>query len=301
MKTRRVVVATRKSELALAQCRQFLSALCERHHHLIIEELHVVTTGDKIVDRPLAEVGGKGLFLKEIEEKLLDGSADIAVHSMKDVPPDIHPDLMIGCIPLREDPRDAVITTDGRPFLELVHGAKLGTSSLRRGVQLKLLRPDLVIVPIRGNVGTRIRKCRDGEVDATVLAQAGLNRLGIGHEITETLSIEQCLPAVGQGTLAIQLRRGDQELLSILQTMQDTETALITDAERGVMTAVEGDCKTPVAAFARRDGSDMILSAMLANPDGSQLRQKTVRVAFPERRQEAERLGLQLGHELRVG
>ena len=301
MKTRRVVVATRKSELALAQCRQFLSALCERHHHLIIEELHVVTTGDKIVDRPLAEVGGKGLFLKEIEEKLLDGSADIAVHSMKDVPPDIHPDLMIGCIPLREDPRDAVITTDGRPFLELVHGAKLGTSSLRRGVQLKLLRPDLVIVPIRGNVGTRIRKCRDGEVDATVLAQAGLNRLGIGHEITETLSIEQCLPAVGQGTLAIQLRRGDHELLSILQTMQDTETALITDAERGVMTAVEGDCKTPVAAFARRDGSDMILSAMLANPDGSQLRQKTVRVAFPEDRQEAERLGLQLGHELRVG
>ena len=301
MKTRRVVVATRKSELALAQCRQFLSALCERHHHLIIEELHVVTTGDKIVDRPLAEVGGKGLFLKEIEEKLLDGSADIAVHSMKDVPPDIHPDLMIGCIPLREDPRDAVITTDGRPFLELVHGAKLGTSSLRRGVQLKLLRPDLVIVPIRGNVGTRIRKCRDGEVDATVLAQAGLNRLGIGHEITETLSIEQCLPAVGQGTLAIQLRRGDQELLSILQTMQDTETALITDAERGVMTAVEGDCKTPVAAFARRDGSDMILSAMLANPHGSQLRQKTVRVAFPEDRQEAERLGLQLGHELRVG
>jgi len=301
MKTRRVVVATRKSELALAQCRQFLSALCERHHHLIIEELHVVTTGDKIVDRPLAEVGGKGLFLKEIEEKLLDGSADIAVHSMKDVPPDIHPDLMIGCIPLREDPRDAVITTDGRPFLELAHGAKLGTSSLRRGVQLKLLRPDLVIVPIRGNVGTRIRKCRDGEVDATVLAQAGLNRLGIGHEITETLSIEQCLPAVGQGTLAIQLRRGDHELLSILQTMQDTETALITDAERGVMTAVEGDCKTPVAAYARRDGSDMILSALLANPDGSQLRQKTVRVAFPESRQVAERLGLQLGHELRVG
>lgn len=300
MKTRRVVVATRKSELALAQCRQFLSALSERHNYLLIEELHVVTTGDKIVDRPLAEIGGKGLFLKEIEEKLLDRSADMAVHSMKDVPPQIHPELVIGCIPLREDPRDAVITTDGRPFLQLAQGAKLGTSSLRRGLQLKLLRPDLHIVPIRGNVGTRIRKCRDGEVDATVLAQAGLNRLGIGHEITETLGIDVCLPAVGQGTLAIELRLEDQELLSILQTMQHLETALITGAERGVMTAVDGDCKTPVAAFARRDGRDMILSALLANPDGTNLRQKTVRFVFPETHDQAHGLGLQLGHELRV-
>src|SRR5690606_29260520 len=167
MKTRRVVVATRKSELALAQCRQFLSALCERHHHLIIEELHVVTTGDKIVDRPLAEVGGKGLFLKEIEEKLLDGSADIAVHSMKDVPPDSRPAPVIAWIELRGDLRDAVSTTDGLAFLELGHAARPGTSPRRRGVQRELLWPDLVIVPIRGIGGTRIRQCHDGDPDAT--------------------------------------------------------------------------------------------------------------------------------------
>ncbi len=299
MNARRVVVATRKSELALAQCRQYLQKLAERHTHLEIEELHVVTTGDKIVDRPLAEIGGKGLFLKEIEEKLLDKSAHIAVHSMKDVPPDIHPDLMIGCIPLREDPRDALVTTDGRPFSELAQGAKLGTSSLRRGLQLKLLRPDLEVVPIRGNVGTRIRKCREGLVDATVLAQAGINRLGIGSEITQTLSIEECLPAVGQGTLAIELRRDDEDLLELLRVMDHDETALITEAERGVMAAVEGDCKTPVAAYAQKKGDQLVMTALLAEPDGSHLRKRSIEVAWTTSRSAAHQLGLELGRELK--
>lgn len=299
MNQRRVVVATRKSELALAQCRQFLTRLGARHPHLVIEELHVVTTGDKIVDRPLAEIGGKGLFLKEIEESLLDKSADIAVHSMKDVPPDIHPDLMIGCIPERENPGDVLVTTTGCSLMELKEGAILGTSSLRRGLQLSLLRPDLKIVPIRGNVGTRIRKCREGEVDATVLARAGINRLGIEHEINEMLTPEQCLPAVGQGTLAIELRREDQELYQLLRALQHEETALITSAERGVMTAVEGDCKTPVAAYAERRGDRIWLRALLADSDGTRLRRDEIEVAFPADHQQAHQLGLELGLRLK--
>lgn len=301
MTMHRAIVATRRSELALAQCRQFLAKLKSREPHLEVEELHVETMGDRIVDRPLAEIGGKGLFLKEIEEKLLDGSANVAVHSMKDVPPEIHPSLRIVCIPEREDPRDVVVTTDGRPFLELPDGAVLGTSSLRRALQLKLLRPDLRIVPIRGNVGTRIRKCREGIVAVTVLARAGINRLGIEHEVTETLTPEQCLPAVGQGTLAIEVRADDHEMTELLSQMQHAETALVTAAERGVMTAVEGDCKTPVAAYAERFGEQIRLRALLADPDGSRLRREDVRLSWPANPGEAHELGFELGRRLKLG
>lgn len=301
MTPRLVIVATRKSELALAQCRQYLKTLVQHHAHLVIKELHVVTTGDQIVDRPLSEIGGKGLFLKEIEEALLDKSADIAVHSMKDVPPDLYPGLRIGCMPQREDPRDAIITRDGRPFMELPHGAKLGTSSLRRGLQLKLLRPDLEIVALRGNVGTRIRKCREGQVDATVLALAGLNRLGIAHEVSEILSVQQCLPAVGQGTLAIEMRSDDEELLELVSVLSHRDTVHVTEAERGVMSAVEGDCKTPVAAFARRQGDQLLLDALLAEPDGTRLRRRCLQVPFPSSAADAHALGLDLGRALKQG
>lgn len=299
MTKRRIVVATRKSELALAQCRQFLEKLVARHPHVEVEELHVVTTGDRIVDRPLASIGGKGLFLKEIEEKLLDGSADIAVHSLKDVPPEVHSDLCIACIPVREDPRDVIVTTDNRPFSEVKKGGILGTSSLRRGVQLSLLRPDLQVVPIRGNVGTRIRKCREGEVDATVLARAGINRLGLQSEISETLSSDVCLPAVGQGALAIEVRTEDQDLRELLLSMQDHDTAVRTAAERGVMTAVEGDCKTPVAAFAERVGDELWLRALLAEEDGSRLRREETRLGFPADPGAAHEIGLSLGRRLK--
>lgn len=299
MQKRRIVVATRKSELALAQCRQFLARLVERHPHVEIEELHVVTTGDKIVDRPLADIGGKGLFLKEIEEKLLDGSADIAVHSMKDVPPDLHEGLMIACIPEREDPRDVLVTTQGIPLAEVPEGATLGTSSLRRALQLKRLRPDLRVEPIRGNVGTRIKKCREGVVDVTVLARAGINRLGLEKEISETLSPEQCLPAVGQGALAIEVRSEATELRDLLLTMQHEETALRTYAERGVMTAVEGDCKTPVAAYALKQGSEIWLRGILAEQDGSRVRELEVRAPWPVEREAAHQLGFELGLRLK--
>lgn len=295
---RKIIVATRKSELALTQSRQFLAQLVAVHPHVEIEELHVVTTGDKIVDRPLSEIGGKGLFLKEIEEALLDGSADIAVHSLKDVPPELHPGLEIACIPEREDPRDALISRDGRGFDELPEGSRLGTSSLRRGVQLKALRPDLIVLPLRGNVGTRIRKCRDGEVDATVLAHAGLRRLGLENEIAELLSTERSLPAVGQGALAIEIRSNDDELRRLLAPLNHDDTLWAVTTERGVMTAVEGDCKTPVAAHAERDGEEMRLRGFLASPDGDVVVRRERRAAWPTTLDVAFQLGLELGREL---
>lgn len=276
----KVVVATRKSELALAQCRMFVRALQAKHPDLEVDELHVVTTGDRIVDRPLTEVGGKGLFLKEIEEALLDGSADFAVHSMKDVPPDLHPDLCIACVPEREDPRDVLITHQGEKLADLPAGATLGTSSLRRALQLSLVRPDLTVVPLRGNVGTRIRKCRDGAVQATVLARAGLVRLGLEHEASEILEPEVCLPAVGQGCLAIEVRKSDGELGARLQSLQDPVAAVRALVERAVLGAVEGDCRTPVAAYAEKLGDELRLRALLANPDGTHVRRQESSIAF---------------------
>lgn len=276
----KVVVATRKSELALAQCRKFVRDLVRRHPDLEVQELHVVTTGDRIVDRPLTEVGGKGLFLKEIEEALLDRSADFAVHSMKDVPPDLHPDLCIACVPEREDPRDVLITQHGARLSDLPVGATLGTSSLRRALQLTLIRPDLQVRPLRGNVGTRIRKCREGEVDATVLARAGLLRLGLEAEASEILEPEVCLPAVGQGSLAIEIRRGDDALAARLRVLEDPIAAILSVVERAVLGAVEGDCRTPVAAFAERRGTELRLRALLANPDGGHPRSEEAVTAW---------------------
>ncbi len=301
MAQKRLVVATRKSELALAQCRAWIRELCRVHPDLVVEELHVTTTGDRIVDRPLAEIGGKGLFLKEIEEAIVDGRADLAVHSMKDVPPELHPGLAITCVPEREDPRDVVITRTGEPFLALPAGSTVGTSSLRRSVQLLAMRPDLRIVPVRGNVGTRIRKCTEGELDAVVLARAGLNRLGLEDRVTETFPPEACLPAVGQGALAIEQRKDDEELAQLLRPLQHAETAMAVAAERGVMASVEGDCKTPVAAFAEHKAGELYLRGMLANPDGSNLRRAETRVLWPSDLAAAEALGRALGERLKAG
>lgn len=295
----KVIVATRRSELALAQCRRFVQDLVARYPDLEVEELHVVTTGDRVQDRPLSEVGGKGLFLKEIEEALLAGQADFAVHSMKDVPPELPPGLGIGCVPERADPRDVLVTRDGLTLATLPEGAKIGTSSLRRGLQLTGLRPDLRIVPLRGNVGTRIRKCRDGEVDAAVLARAGLLRLGLEAEASEVLSPEVSLPAVGQGLLAIELRSDDYELGQRLRALEDPEAAVLAAAERAILAVVEGDCRTPVAGFGQRKGADLYLRALLARPDGTQLRRGELRVAWPSGVAEAERIGRKLGEELK--
>ena len=214
--TTKLIVATRKSQLALAQARAFMRQLEACHPGLQIEEKHVVTTGDRIQDRALSEIGGKGLFIKEIEEAIVDGSADIAIHSLKDVPAELAPSLAIGCIPQRVDPRDAIVTRSGGKLGELPAGSKLGTSSLRRKVQLGAAHPGLELVPLRGNVDTRLRKCSEGLVDAIVLARAGLMRLGLADRATEVIEPEVSLPAVGQGALAIEMRAGDRATLELL-------------------------------------------------------------------------------------
>ncbi len=298
---KKIIVATRRSALALAQCRAFLKAWKERVPELEFEELHVVTTGDKITDRPLADIGGKGLFLKEIEEALLEKRADIAVHSMKDVPPLLPPGLCLGGYPQREDPRDTLISKEGHSLESLPEGAVLGTSSLRRGVQIAALRPDLKIVPIRGNVGTRLEKCRRGEVDATVLAQAGLNRLGLSLDEACILSIEESLPAVGQGTLAVEYRESEPQIADLLSPILDEETFVATSAERGVMEAVEGDCKTPVAAYARRLGSLLVLEAFLATPDGKICQKLKSEALYSPDASAAFDWGLALGQKLKAG
>ncbi|MFO0570005.1 MAG: hydroxymethylbilane synthase [Polyangiaceae bacterium] len=299
--TEKIIVATRKSQLALAQARAFLRALAEHHAGLVIEELHVVTTGDKIQDRALNEIGGKGLFIKEIEEALLAGSADVAIHSLKDVPAELAPSLAIGCIPLREDPRDVLVSRSGQKLMELPSGAKLGTSSLRRRVQIARVRPDLEIVPLRGNVDTRLRKVSEGVVDAIVLARAGLVRLGLADRATEILEPEVSLPAVGQGALAVELRTGDQRTLSLLAPMVHAETAIAVAAERGVMQAVGGSCQLPVAAYAIRQGPELWLRGFFADADGSNPRSREARAPLPRDEAEAHRFGVELGRALGAG
>jgi hydroxymethylbilane synthase len=295
---KKLVYATRRSQLALAQSRAFVASLAKLDPLLEIEELTIQTTGDKVQDRPLAEIGGKGLFVKEIEEALIDGRADIAVHSMKDVPPELAPGLAIGCVPLREDPRDVLVSKSGQKLVELPKGSRVGTTSLRRRVQLLAVRPDLEIVPLRGNVDTRLRKCREGVVDAIVLARAGLIRLGLSDVPTEVLEPSVFLPAVGQGALAVELRAGDSAASLLLARAAHAETRLAVLAERGVLAAVSGDCQTPVAAYGIKQGSDLWLRGLLAEPDGSRVRRHELTLPWPTTDAEAEAAGRKLGRAL---
>lgn len=295
----KIVYATRKSQLALAQSRAFVRSLEQLSPGLACVELTVTTTGDKIQDRSLSDIGGKGLFVKEIEEALLSGEADIAVHSLKDVPPELAAGLSLGCIPRREDPRDVLVSRSGARLAELPRSARVGTSSLRRRVQLAEQRPDLEIVPLRGNVDTRLRKCREGEVEAVVLAAAGLARLGLSDAATERLDPSVCLPAVAQGALGIEQRANDEGAASLLALATDEDTLLAVSAERGVMRAVQGNCQTPVAAYAVREGEALWLRAFLSEPDGSRVRRREVRTPWPENYEQAERIGRDLGAELR--
>jgi hydroxymethylbilane synthase len=294
----RVVIATRKSALALAQSRAFIARLSALHPQVSFEELLVTTTGDVVQDRPLAEIGGKGLFVKEIEEALLDGRADLAIHSLKDVPPQLLPSLCIECIPEREDPRDVLVSRHGTSLAQLPAGSRVGTGSLRRRVQLLAYRGDLEVVAIRGNVDTRLRKCESGEVDAVVLARAGLNRLGLAARATESIAPEVMLPAVGQGALGIEQRSDDHEVSALLAPLSHSDTKILVTAERGVMLAINGNCTTPVAAFGVRRGDELHLRAFLAEPDGSRPRSAETQVAFPSSAEAAAELGRTLGSQL---
>lgn len=301
----KLTYATRRSALALAQCRAFVARLTAAHPHLEPIEQQVVTTGDKIQDRPLSEIGGKGLFVKEIEEALLEKRAHLAVHSIKDVPGVLPPGLLIACIPTREDPRDVLVSPKYGRLDALPHGAKVGTSSLRRAVSLHAVRPDLAIAPLRGNVDTRLRKVDEGECDAIVLARAGLVRLGLEHRATEVLEPEVSLPAVGQGALGIECREEDEVTRSLLAVLHDEATSRCVAAERGVMIALEGDCKTPLGAYGERrvqvaslGAAELRLRAFICEPDGTNLRSAEETVPWPRSDDDARRAGEALGTRL---
>jgi len=296
----RLTYATRRSPLALAQCRAFVARLVAAHPELELVELQIVTSGDRIQDRPLSEVGGKGLFVKEIEEALLDRRADLAVHSIKDVPGLLPPGLVIACVPSREDPRDVLVAPRHGTLAALPAGAKVGTSSLRRVVSLKTVRPDVELLPIRGNVDTRLRKVDEGQFDAIVLARAGLVRLGLAERATEILEADVSLPAVGQGALGIECREEDAVTRELLAALHDATTAVCVAAERGVLRALEGDCKTPLAAFAEERQSRLRLRAFVAEPDGTRRRQGERAGSWPMSEEIAARLGEELGRSLRA-
>lgn len=294
------LLATRKSALALAQSRAFardLSAATGAE----IGELQVVTTGDRITDVPLSQVGGKGLFTKEIEQALAEGRADLAVHSSKDVPAEIDETFVLACFPRRADPRDVLVTRDGATLATLPKGARLGTSSLRRALMLGAARPDLVVAPLRGNVDTRLRKLEAGEVDAIVLARAGLDRLGLGHRATETIDAAISLPAAGQGALAVECRADDADTRALLSRLDDADTRIAVACERGVMRRVGGGCTLPFAAHAVREGESIWLRAFLAEADGTKPRSVERRAAWPQTEADAARLGSDAGEALLAG
>jgi hydroxymethylbilane synthase len=267
----RIRIATRKSELAMWQARHVAALLESEHSGLQVELLPMVTRGDVILDQPLARIGGKGLFLKELERALLKGEADIAVHSMKDVPVEQVPGLVVDVMLPRANPFDALLGGDQATLDSLPAGARVGTSSLRRQCQLKSIRPDLEVRDLRGNVNTRIRKLQEGEYEAIILACAGLERLGLDGLITETLSPPRWLPAATQGTIGVQCREADQAVIAAITPLNDDDSMLRTRAERTVAAALQGSCQVPLAVFAELEGDSLSIAALVGMPDGSRL------------------------------
>jgi len=267
-----LVIGTRGSPLALVQANMVRDLLRGAHPGLEVTLSVIKTSGDRFLDRPLAEIGGKGLFTKEIEEAMAAGHIHIAVHSMKDVPTVLPQGLHIPCLPPREDPRDVLLTADSgvTGIAGLPQGARVGTASLRRKAQLLALRPDLMVVPIRGNVGTRMDKLAAGDFDAILLALAGLRRLGLADHAVDILGEDEMLPAVAQGALGIECREGDAAVEGLLAPIHDPATGIAVAAERALLAALEGSCRTPIAALARLDGlGRLTLAARVVAPDGS--------------------------------
>jgi hydroxymethylbilane synthase len=260
-----------------------------------IEIVTIRTTGDRVQNRLLAEIGGKGLFAKEIEEELLAGHVDLAVHSLKDLETWLPDGLMIACVPPRDDPRDAFLSLSGASLASLPRGAKVGTASLRRQAQLLRHRPDLSIVPIRGNVNTRLRKMQAGEIDGLVLALCGLERLGLSGRATEILPREIMLPAVGQGALAVECRTADEMVRQLVEPLHDRISAACVLAERAMLAALDGSCRTPIAGFAETDGDRLRIEALLLNEDGT----REIRGRLEGGLDDAARLGGELGRDLR--
>jgi hydroxymethylbilane synthase len=267
----RIVIASRKSRLALWQSEHIARELTRLYPHCKVSILGITTRGDQILDRPLAEVGGKGLFVKELEAALEDGRADIAVHSAKDVPMRLPQGFCLAAITPREDPRDCLVSNSSASLEALAPGSVVGTSSLRREAQLRERHPALQVKPLRGNLDTRLAKLDRGEYHAIVLAAAGLKRLGLAARIRIMLEPEESLPAPGQGALAIECREDRAELRRQLASLEDPATAACVRAERALSRALSGDCQLPLAAYAVASGTELRLRALVAKPDGSQV------------------------------
>ncbi|MGI8510230.1 MAG: hydroxymethylbilane synthase [Gemmatimonadaceae bacterium] len=281
-------IGTRGSALALVQSEMVASAIRARAPDMTVELVRITTRGDAIQDRPLSSIGGKGLFVTEIENVLRTGAIDLAVHSSKDLPSALAHDMTIGAFLPRADPRDALVSSY-HGLAAVPEGACVGTSSPRRQCQLRAIRPDLDIVDIRGNVDTRMRKLDAGSYDALVLACAGLDRLNVRDPRIQPLSTEVMLPAVGQGAIAVELRAGDDDIASIIMPMHDTDTADAVETERAFLAATGGNCNTAVAAYAQVDGDDIVLAALVGAVDGSSVR---------GRRRGARENGVQIACEL---
>lgn len=283
----KIVIGTRKSVLALWQAEYVAARLREAYPHVQVELLPVSTRGDEILDMPLAEIGGKGLFIRELEYLIREGKADMAVHSLKDMPAELPPDFTLAAVTDREDPRDAFVSLKYRSVDELPAGAKVGTSSLRRQSQLLHRRSDLRIESLRGNVQTRLRNLDEGQYDAVILAAAGLKRLGLGDRIGSYLSTAESIPAAGQGVMAVEVRKDDAEIREMLAFLHNEKVASCIAAERAFLGRVGGDCKVPAGAFAEVEGERIRVDAFISSEDGQRFYRRSVSGPVPE----AEALG----------
>ena len=292
MKT--IKIGTRGSPLAVWQAGWVRSRILALNPQYEVELVKIKTMGDKITDVPLARVGGKGLFVKEIETALLEGRIDLAVHSMKDVPADIPQGLCIGAVPERENPADALISRNGNSFEDLPKSARLGSSSLRRGAQVLHARPDVTVHPLRGNLDTRIRKLETEGLDAIIVAAAGVKRLGLEARITEYLPETIMLPAIGQGALAIETREDDDSTRSLIVPLDHRETRLAVKCERAFLARLEGGCQVPIAARAKIVGDELELTGLVAEVDGSVLLRETITGPVDQ----PEKLGVELANRL---
>ncbi|HEX5513472.1 MAG TPA: hydroxymethylbilane synthase [Gammaproteobacteria bacterium] len=287
-------IATRKSPLALWQAEHVAAELKRHHPGLLVEIVGMSTKGDRILDTPLAKIGGKGLFIKELEEGLLDGRADIAVHSMKDMPPELPPGLHVPVIMEREDPCDAFVSNQYTRIEELPPGAHIGTASLRRQCQLLARRPDLKISVLRGNVNTRLAKLDAGEYDAIILAASGLKRLGLSARIRSIISPEESLPAVGQGALGIECRIGDERVHRLIEPLRHQPSQTRVSAERAMSGRLQGSCQVPLGAYALIEDGELYLRGLVGTPDGKEILRGEIRGDLAQ----AEALGAKLGDEL---
>ena len=266
--SRRLTVATRESALAMWQAEQIRARLLAKHRHLTVELLGMTTRGDQILDRPLADIGGKGLFIKELEVAMANGRADFAVHSLKDLPMDLPDGYLLAAVVARDDPRDALVSNRYASLADIAAGAVVGTSSLRREAQLRERFPSLQVKPLRGNVNTRVAKLDDGQYDAIILAAAGLKRLGMAERIRELIDPADSLPAAGQGALAVECCADRDDVIALFAPLVDTATLLATTAERAFARTLSGSCHTPIGAYAEWLGETLWLRGLIASADG---------------------------------